>query len=57
MQGEEIKRVMKWIGYVYLPIIIIFAAVYLFVQYRLHEIESLRLPVSQMGTASSSSMQ
>jgi Na+/H+ antiporter NhaC len=55
MQGEEMKKVMKWIGYVYIPIIVIFAAVYLFVQYRLHKIESSRLPDQQAATASSSS--
>lgn len=26
---------MKWIGYVYVPVIIVFVLVYLFVQYRL----------------------
>jgi phosphotransferase system glucose/maltose/N-acetylglucosamine-specific IIC component len=42
MEGEDLKRVMKWVGYVYVPIIIIFAAVYLFVQYRLRGIEDLQ---------------
>jgi hypothetical protein len=55
MEGEDLKRVMKWVGYVYIPIIITFAAVYLLVQYRLRAIEDLRLPPPlSVSTATSS---
>lgn len=34
MKNEDLWKVMRWIGYVYVPIAIIFIAVYLFVAYR-----------------------
>ncbi len=31
---EDLWKVMRWIGYVYIPVAIIFIAVYLFVSFR-----------------------
>ncbi len=42
MEGKDIRNVIKWTGYIYAPIIMLFVAIYLLVQYRLHEIASLR---------------
>jgi hypothetical protein len=50
MEGDDIKKVMKWVGYVYIPIITIFIGVYFLVQYRLHKIESSPLaPLVEAG--------
>lgn len=46
MEGEDIKSVMKWVGYVYIPVIIIFVAVYCLVQYRLRMIENAHAPTT-----------
>jgi asparagine N-glycosylation enzyme membrane subunit Stt3 len=55
MEGEDLKSVMKWVGYVYIPVIIIFAAVYLLVQYRLREIEDLQEKTSSPSLTETSS--
>lgn len=47
MEREDIKNIMKWTGYVYAPIIILVVAIYLLVQYRLHETTFLSISPSE----------
>lgn len=39
MKNEDLWKVMKWIGYVYIPVAIVFILVYLYVSYRTQALE------------------
>lgn len=39
MKNDDLWKVMKWIGYVYIPVAIVFVLVYLFVSYRAQVLE------------------
>jgi hypothetical protein len=36
MENNDLWKVMKWIGYVYIPVAVVFVVVYLIVSYRTH---------------------
>ncbi len=47
MEKEDLRKIIKWVGYVYLPIVLLIVGIYLFVQYREYEIAK-----AQSGKAS-----
>lgn len=51
MKNDDLWKVMKWIGWVYIPVAIVFILVYLFVSYRA---QVLSAPLtSDVGTSTS----
>jgi hypothetical protein len=54
MQKEDWQRVIKWMGYVYLPIILLIAMVFVLVEwnaYKIHNATSALIESSRVATS------
>lgn len=46
MSKEDIRKIIRWIGYVYAPIVLLIIGVFLLVEYRAHELAKLNADVT-----------
>lgn len=42
MPKDDLLKIVKWIGYIYTPIVILIIGIFILVEYREHELSKLR---------------